>query len=650
MFRIVYKSGGAMKNCLVVCFLFLLSGLLFRPSVTRSEEPPIQYIWQEYKANPATYDVAVEPNYVWASYLDGVIRWHKEDHTYRKFTFGSRVTAVEVAINNHVWVGTQNGLYRFDGANWTLYNTGNGLPSNPVTALGTGPQGQLLVGTVNGIAIFNGTQWTQVPTGVTVDPYDCIHNDGTNISDIAMDAQNRVWITVPGWPACYFDHTYWRILIYQGSSVDADDIKFHPNGDMWVAGVGDGVVRLTAGGTWITYNQSNGYPSTDSTSLAIDNAGNVWVGYTGYGLSPGVARFDGSSWSNHNIWNGFYGGHVTGLAADIAGSIWTAGSNVSRLANSTWKTYLAGIPFAPGGFVQTLHVDASDNVWLGTFRMGAVKFDGHAWQHYTTANGLGGDNVDAITSDQADNVWFGCSYETMDGLFGTGLTRFDGANWETFTTADGLADNRIADLAADNDNNIWIAHPYSGVTKKTPSGWSTYTTANGLLSNYAGSILVHDGSVWVGHGTSYLSAAGASRFDGTQWTTFTQSNGLIGTVRDLTAERNNSLLALTNAGVFQFNGTEWVDRAVPSMGLQYWRFAIDQANQIWITGNGGGAIRFDGTQSHLITSNITGTSTLGSKVTANGSGNTLWFTSTEGVVKLTSFEVNAQVFLPLTTR
>lgn len=638
-----------MKNLLALFLLCALSVIWMQPEGARSDEPERMYLWQEYKKNPATYDVAADSTYVWAAYGEGVIRWHKADRTYQTFAFDAEVTAVVTTPNDNVWIGTSNGLHRYDGLNWTQYTTSNGLPKNYVTALGVGPQGQILVGTLDQIVIFDGGQWIPAATDWTVDPYQCFTLG--NISAIALDPQNRLWVGIQNAPICYFDAPYWRTFSQNQISVSAKEIKFHPNGDMWLAGVHDGnqlqaAGRLTSGGVWTTYNQADGLPGNFSTSVTFDHAGHVWLGFDYSNYPPGIARFDGSSWFLHHWFNGFDGGHVSTVGTEPAGNIWTAGTNVSGRVNNAWTTYLAGIPTAIGyDMITTLHVAPDDRIWVGTHRSGAVAFDGQVWQHFTKAQGLGGEIVDAITTDHDGTLWFGTSREEFD-VVGAGLTRFDGQTAQTFTMADGLADNRIAALAVDEANDIWIAHPFSGVSHKSGSGWATYSTEDGLLSNRTKTIIAHDGDIWVGYGTQGSTpVSGISRFDGSAWTSYGAADGLPGNVRDLTIDRNNVLVALTGHGVFQWDGVSWSDLVEGGWN----EFAFDKENHLWLV-NDTSAARFDGSQIHPVDLTGTGISGLNYYVTANSTGDALWFRSNDGIARLGIFEVSHRTFLPAITR
>lgn len=630
-----------MKKAFLLLAVCLLSLLFISPESTHSETQENVFLWQEFKTNPRTFDIAAGPTYAWGAYENNVLRWHKQNHTLETYTFDSEVTAVEIAVGNHVWVGTKTGLHRFDGVNWTLYTTANGLPYNFISSLNKGPQDQLIVGAGGSIALFNGAEWTILPTISLDDPYGCFENNNGPIIDIEKDAQNRYWLSTKYGPVCYYEVANgWRMFFLDNVSVHTKDIEIHPNGDKWMTGpANQAATQIKPNGSWTIYNISNGVLNEEATAVTIDPNGHVWLSFD---LAQRVYRFNGTTWTMYNLFNGFYGGAALDIEANAAGEIWTAGTTVNRLTNNTWHVYLAGLP---SGYMYDMFTNTNGDLWTSVQWKGIVKFDGATWQQYNPFPGMQPRNADAITSDQAGNIWFGLSHEEFD-IVGDGLARFDGDAWQIFTTADGLAENRISDIAVDDANNIWIAHLYSGVTQKSSTGWTTFSTTDGLKSNHAGSIIVFDGSIWVGHGTNYASAAGISRYDGADWTTYDETDGLVGVVKDLAVNQNNELLALTDSSVFQFNGTTWTDLAVPSLGLSFWGFAVDAANQIWITGNGGGVIRFDGVQSISITPTVTGVSALGNRVAANSSGTMLWFNSDQGVVKLTIFDATNHIYLP----
>jgi ligand-binding sensor domain-containing protein len=65
-----------------------------------------------------------------------------------------------------LWVGTDNGLATYDGSDWTVYTTNEGLPNNQIYVLSEDPNnGDILIGTDGGGAIFDGETFFTIPTG-----------------------------------------------------------------------------------------------------------------------------------------------------------------------------------------------------------------------------------------------------------------------------------------------------------------------------------------------------------------------------------------------------------------------------------------------------------------------------------------------------
>ena len=62
-----------------------------------------------------------------------------------------------------MWVGTQNGLFRYDGASFTRFGEGEGLPSASIESLAETPDGTLWVATQAGVARRKGHRFEQLP-------------------------------------------------------------------------------------------------------------------------------------------------------------------------------------------------------------------------------------------------------------------------------------------------------------------------------------------------------------------------------------------------------------------------------------------------------------------------------------------------------
>ncbi len=104
------------------------------------------------------------------------------------------VLTIAIDGGGNKWIGTGwGGVAKFDGVNWTVYNTSNsGLPSNYVRAIAIDGQGNKWIGTgYGGLAKFDGVNWTVYNTSNSGLPSDCVHA-------IAIDGQGNKWIGTGG--------------------------------------------------------------------------------------------------------------------------------------------------------------------------------------------------------------------------------------------------------------------------------------------------------------------------------------------------------------------------------------------------------------------------------------------------------------------
>ncbi len=132
-----------------------------------------------------------------------------------------------------VWIATYEGLVKFNGTTWTVYNTSNsGIPNN-VEVLNVDVHGNIWIG-AGSLIKFNGVNWTVYNTLNSGLPLDWV-------SAIAIDKQDNKWIGTWGGGLAKFDGISWNV-----------------------------------------YNIFNSGLSTKHISaVAVDNLGNKWIGERG---------------------------------------------------------------------------------------------------------------------------------------------------------------------------------------------------------------------------------------------------------------------------------------------------------------------------------------------------------------------------------
>jgi ligand-binding sensor domain-containing protein len=150
------------------------------------------------------------------------------------------VNDIEQDSKNNIWIGTDSGLIRYDGTNYSYMSTTNGLPDNIVTALFSDSKNRLWIGTYYGKTV----SWLDTQGIHQVS----LFNGGaiSEINDICEDARGNIWFA-----------TY-----------DSGLIEY------------DGVVPFS-------HKKYNGFPENDIISSDRDNDGNVWFGL----YSKGAVRY-----------------------------------------------------------------------------------------------------------------------------------------------------------------------------------------------------------------------------------------------------------------------------------------------------------------------------------------------------------------------
>ncbi len=174
------------------------------------------------------------------------------------------VTALTLDNSNRAWVGTQTGLWRYDGTSWTKFTMLDGLPSNNITALAVEGH-DVLVGTDLGLALLSSGEWQTFST-----------EDGLPDARITSAA-------------------------FAGSKV-------------LYAGTAKGLARRKKD-EWVVFDTADGLLSQNISTLLYDSRGTLWVGGAG-----GITLYDETSWKRYKFPNSF----VAGFAELSPGAVWIA--------------------------------------------------------------------------------------------------------------------------------------------------------------------------------------------------------------------------------------------------------------------------------------------------------------------------------------
>ena len=359
--------------------------------------------------------------------------------------FSGAPNAIAQTTDGYLWIGTQNGLVRFDGVRFIPWVPPNGkLLSSGIFSLLAEPDGSLWIGTGRNLARFK--------DGTLIN-----YTGATGRVNAILKRNGTVWVTRSrfgdgGGPLCEVVDTSLRCY-----------------------GKADGIARPYAG------------PAID------DGEGNLWIGSANFltrwrpGSSttmepPGLKGAEGLS-------------GVQALAVTGDGSIWAGinrrgpGLGLQQLSHGVWKPFVAAKLDGSTLEVTTLFLDHRGTLWVGTTDEGIYRINGGKTDRFSSADGLSGDSVSGFCEDREGNLWVATS-EGVDYLRNIPVI--------TFSTHEGLSANFVYSVLAARDGTVWIGN-HGALEFLGQAGLSSIRAKNGLPGERVTSLLEdHAGRLWVG--------------------------------------------------------------------------------------------------------------------------------------------------------
>jgi signal transduction histidine kinase/ligand-binding sensor domain-containing protein len=528
---------------------------------------------------------------------------------------GGVVRAIAETPDGYLWLGTDQGLVRFDGATFTL------VSESDVSASGAAVLDLAVEG--------NGDLW--------------IRRRGPNVQRLSKGRfEDALWSLTPKeeWVGAIARGRNGTVLLaarFHGiarhvggrfetmvASWSAEDpvraMVDAPDGRVWLGTEGSGLFsvldgRVTRGpddladdtiealspaadgslwiGTQRGVRRWNGHEATTEDVPAAlrhlhvlrmlrDRDGNVWLGTT-EGLvrigPDGTVAFD----RDPSRKNGVTGGAVTALFEDREGSLWVGGATgIARLRQGGFTAY-ARAEGLPADRVGPVYVDAAGRTWFAPVE-GGLYWLQHGRVERVTAAGLDREVIYSIAGD-GDDVWVGRKQGGLTRLRVEGAT----VHATTFTDHDGLASGSIVALHRSRDGSIWAGTMGAGVsvsvsrTNGAGFAFTTYTTANGLASNIISSIAeTRDGTMW------FATPQGLSAFAGGRWRTYRAAEGLpagatINCLLGAGAAADDTLWIGTTAGLMRIvEGRVVADHLPAVLRDQIVGLADDNKGSLWV--------------------------------------------------------------------
>jgi ligand-binding sensor domain-containing protein/signal transduction histidine kinase len=449
--------------------------------------------------------------YVWLATFNGVVRFDgvrfvifNLDNT--PAFKDSRVATLLVDHAGLLWVGTHSGglLKRF-GAGFEAVNPGVSKTAGAVTALTQDPQGALWIGTSDGELVRLGQGATKVFGKV----------DGwvsRGVSKLLSDATGRLW-AVAGGNLLTFEAGQWKLPAGgppPGQAVQA--IAPSSDGGLWVAITpgslpdhrGGQIMKLKAG-QWEAGLETYSWPQNSSASRACalleDKAGRLWCGTTGHGV---FFRSLEGGWQSLTPRAPLSQMETICLEEDQEGAIWI-GTRTTGVYQA--QPRLLTSRYLPAEVDQSVLVTVcaarDGSVWGGTDGAGVFRWRGRELTCFGSEQGLSNLRVAELLEDQHSNLWAG----TYGGVF-----RLKGDRFEPVTEPAALRDATFA-LLEDAHGHLW-AGTRNGLVCLEEGQSTVYGKGDGLPSAPVRALAEdRDGCIWVGLAEQGLYRQKGERFE-----------------------------------------------------------------------------------------------------------------------------------------
>ena len=440
----------------------------------------------------------------------------------------SQVNCIVKDTRGYVWFGTPSGLYRYDGYTFKNFQCnsqdGASLPDSYIINIQESLDGNLWIETASGMCVYHpqsesferDMHQVFVKLGISDNP-----------SIVYFDRYKNMWLYVP--QKGIIAYNMQQQLTYEFSYTEGS--QGIPSGKICsISECRDGVILVYDNGTLvccdIMHQQRVVWKNTEiaqkqlrktpSLKAFADQMDNIWL----YGqgtlmcLNKKAATWDIHTGDSLGFVSSHVDNNVMGMAADRTGNIWIATdhrgllrANVNthrmervqpRGMNSIWQQ--------PINSIQTVYVDNTDLLWVGTERNGVAYYGNNIYRfnserigditaiaeasngkrcYGTSSNGvigydgpLSGQRISAMTYTSDGSLWIGTRYSGVTRVYPNGTARFYSATDSSRT----LINNQISAMCTDKSGNLWIASS-GGLQVYSPrmDNFSSYTKENGRL-------------------------------------------------------------------------------------------------------------------------------------------------------------------------
>jgi diguanylate cyclase (GGDEF)-like protein len=487
-----------------------------------------------------------------------------------------------------LWVGTDGGLFRFDGTAFVAYDTDLGLPSETVRGMALDPSGRL---------------WVTLDRGLYV--------GGTKGFD-PVRTQDAPVLTDHSLPIAFLGDDH--VLV--GSKSHVQELRRERGATVWQS-----LPLFSA-------EQIKATPDLNKVaSLFTESDGTLWLG-----CGKGLCNLKAGQLHTWGTAEGIPEGPYGAFLVDRTGDLWIrSASHLLVRSHGTTDFVVNDPPHArlESRVVEPMLTLDADGRLLTRTAPGVARWDGKHWQEFTTDNGLADSVIAKAQVDGEGSLWL--------SPLGLGIWRWRGYdNVESWTRAQGFISQKVWNIVRDHDGRLLVgtergcqvldeaaAHvascPFDGLPQVEvisltvdPKGGRWWGLGNGELwtvpphETRAHLVKFPDNKVTVsviyfdhtGAGWVVCYTDGLYRLDpGTEHLQKVELPRPEARIYDIIEDRHGTLWVAATGGIFRFSDGQWTFLPVPNEdgSLGVYSSIITMADgSIWASNFGKGLLRAEG--------------------------------------------------------
>ncbi len=376
----------------------------------------------------------------------------------------STVYSIVQDSSGYVWLGTLDGVSRFNGKDFENYTAANGLAPGGVKTILIDKKYRFWFGHHNGgLTRYDGQQFTQVSDSI-------LPND-KDITTLIEDAKGKLWIGTYGNGAFVIQNPgsepeNFDIINYKGGRLS--DIVFGgtialSNDLFLITDVGIKRYREELR-TFINF-QPEGHPTYFfKTTMFEDSKGNVWYGTRNGGLIK--QHRTGEEFNIYDTRDGLETNFIWTIFEDSRGSIWTSNlddrninGGLTRITNSHFQRYNKNNGLTDNK-IHCLYEDYEGNILIGTRNNGLCIFKGdHLITYREGEESLLDNNISCVFEDPYGRIWAGGD----EGINIISRPLEKDQKIEYVYDRNSILRNPVKFIDSDQNGNIWIGTEGGGI-------------------------------------------------------------------------------------------------------------------------------------------------------------------------------------------